>query len=194
MKFLQFTYVDVQTKRPLSEEYAPNGPTIPEGVVPLYDIQSSRSNQAPVVFGWTDNEDFVVESFMYEISEESFFSGYMSELKERAKQKRKTLLMNSLEFKGAHFSVNDVDKLNSLYSTMTAIKATGNIDFFAGTKSVELSKSEVKEVLTLLHTYSQKCFSWQKEFFDKVDELKLSIETLEEVIPLLEELNTFKVE
>lgn len=194
MKYLQFTYVDALTNKPLTEEPAANGPTIPEGIVPLYDIQSSRSNQAPVVFGWTDNEDFVVQSFMYEISEESFFSDYMSELKERAKQKRKTLLMNSLEFKGAHFSVNDVDKLNSLYSTMTAIKATSNIDFFAGTKSVELSKAEVKEVLTLLHTYSQKCFSWQKEFFDKVDGLKLSMETLEEVLPLLEELNTFKVE
>lgn len=194
MKYFQLTYVDAVTQRPLSEEYAPNGPTIPEGVVPLYDIQSSRSNQAPVVFGWTDNEDFVVQSFMYEISEESFFSDYMSELKERAKQKRKTLLMNSLEFKGAHFSVNDVDKLNSLYSTMTAIKATSNIDFFAGTKSIELSKAEIKEVLNLLHTYSQKCFSWQKEFSDKVSGLKLSMSTLEEVIPLLEELNTFKVE
>lgn len=194
MKFLQVTYIDCKTKKPLSEEPAINGPEIPEGISPIFDIQSTRCLQAPCVFAVAESEDFHVRDFMKEVSEDFFFSSYIAELKERAIHKRKSMLNESIEFKGATFSVDDLDKLNSLYSVITTIKSKDNIDFFTGSEIVDLSKSEIKEIVGILHTYVQKCFSWQKEFFLKADGLTLSVETLEKVKPLIDELDAFKVE
>jgi hypothetical protein len=190
MKFIKLTYVDAYTGIPLNVEHATTGPAIPKGIVPTFDISSTRSQQAPAVYGIAE-EDFNVPEWCYELPEDAFFLTFKNELKDRAKQKRKQLLSLSIKLDGNYFYTSDEDKLNSLYSTMTAIKSTDKIDFFTGGSWVEMSKADIKEALSALHKHSQKCFSWQKEFCTRVDELELSLENMECVSPLLEELNTY---
>lgn len=193
MKYLQLTYVDAVTQRPLSEEPAANGPMIPEGIVPLFDIQSSRSNVAPIVYGWAEDE-YEVPSFVYEISEETFFSAYKTELKERARQKRKHVEQSGVEVSGQRIGteIEDQNRVSNMVTTLINDPEMEFIDFeYAPSQWVQIPRTFGLEVGKAVGRHVQSCFSWCKGVHEQIDALTLSLDTLDAMFPIMHSINTF---
>ena len=193
MKYLQLTYVDAVTHLPLSEEPAANGPMIPEGIVPLFDIQSSRSNVAPIVYGWAEDE-YEVPSFVHEISEETFFSFYKTELKERARQKRKHVEQSGVEVGGQRISteIEDQNRVSNMVTTLINDPEMESIDFeYAPSQWVQIPRAFGLEVGKAVGRHVQSCFSWCKGVHEQIDALTLSLDTLDVMFPIMRSINTF---
>ena len=193
MKYLQLTYVDAVTHLPLSEEPAANGPMIPEGIVPLFDIQSSRSNVAPIVYGWAE-EEYEVPSFVHEISEETFFSAYKTELKERARQKRKHVEQSGVEVDGQRISteIEDQNRVSNMVTTLINDPEMESIDFeYAPSQWVQIPREFGLEVGKAVGRHVQSCFSWCKGVHEQIDALTLSLDTLDVMFPIMHSINTF---
>lgn len=193
MKYLQFTYVDSITHIPLSEEPAANGPTIPEGIVPLFDIQSSRSNKAPIVYGWCEDET-ELPSHVHEIEEETFFATYKNELKERARQKRKQVEQGGIVL-GEQFigtEIEDQNRVSNMVTTLINDPEMESIDFeYAPSQWINIPRELGLEIGKAVGRHVQSCFSWCKSVHEQIDALELSLETLESVFPVMESINTF---
>lgn len=195
MKYLQLTYVDAVTQRPLSEEPAANGPMIPEGIVPLFDIQSSCSNVAPIVYGWAEDE-YEAPSFVHEISEETFFSAYKTELKERARQKRKDVEQSGVEVGGQRIGteIEDQNRVSNMVTTLINDIEMEFIDFeYAPSQWIQIPRAFGLEAGKAVGRHVQSCFSWCKGVHEQIDAMELSLETLESVFPVMESINTFGI-
>lgn len=194
MKFLQFTYVDAKTKKPLTEEPAANGPMIPEGVVPLYDIQSTRSNQAPLVYGWTEDDGYDVPSFVYEITEDTFFSNYKNELKERARVKRKQVEQGGITLNDTRIgtSIEDQNRISNMVTSLNLVPTMEIIDFEASPGNwISLPREMGLQIGAALASHVQACFTWCKGVHDQIDNWEASLENLDPVIEILNEINSF---
>lgn len=194
MKFLQFTYVDVKTKKPLTEEPAQNGPTIPDGIVPLYDIQASRSNQAPLVYGWTEDDDYEAPSFVYEIAEDTFFSNYKNELKERARVKRKQVEQGGITLNDTRIgtSIEDQNRISNMVTSLNLVPTMEVIDFEASPGVwVALPREMGLQIGAALASHVQACFTWCKGVHDQIDNWEATLENLDPVVAILEEINSF---
>lgn len=193
MKYLQFTYVDALTNKPLTEEPAANGPMIPEGIVPLFDIQSSRSNKAPTVYGWAEDEE-ELPSHVQEISEEVFFTTYKHELKDRARQKRKQVEQGGIvlgeQFVGTE--IEDQNRVSNMVTTLMNDPELESIDFeYAPSQWVNIPRDLGLEIGKAVGRHVQSCFSWCKSVHEQIDSLGLSLDTLDSVFPVMESINTF---
>lgn len=193
MKYLQFTYVDALTNIPLTEEPAANGPAVPEGIVPLFDIQSSRSNKAPTVYGWAEDEQ-ELPSHAHEISEEVFFTTYKYELKDRARQKRKQVEQGGIvlgeQFVGTE--IEDQNRVSNMVTTLMNDLELESIDFeYAPSQWVNIPRTLGLEIGKAVGRHVQSCFSWCKSVHEQIDALELSLDTLDSVFPVMESINTF---
>ena len=194
MKYLQFTYVDAKTKKPLTEEPAANGPTIPEGIVPLYDIQASRSNEAPLVYGWTEDDEYDPPSFIYEITEDTFFSNYKNELKERARVKRKQIEQGGITLNDQRISttIEDQNRISNMVTSLNLVPTMTVIDFEASPGNwISLPREVGLQIGAALAEHVQACFTWCKGVHDTIDAWEASIENLDPVIDILNEINSF---
>lgn len=193
MKYLQFTYVDALTNKPLTEEPAANGPTIPPGIVPLFDIQSSRSNKAPTVYGWAEDEQ-ELPSHVQEISEEVFFTTYKHELKDRARQKRKQVEQGGVVL-GEQLigtEIEDQNRVSNMVTTLMNDPGLESIDFeYAPSQWINIPRVLGLEIGKAVGRHVQSCFSWCKSVHEQIDALELSLDTLESVFPVMDSINTF---
>lgn len=193
MKYLQFTYVDALTNKPLTEEPAANGPTIPPGIVPLFDIQSSRSNKAPTVYGWAEDEQ-ELPSHVQEISEGVFFTTYKHELKDRARQKRKQVEQGGIVL-GEQFigtEIEDQNRVSNMVTTLMNDPEMESTDFeYVPAQWVNIPRTLGLEIGKVVGRHVQSCFSWCKGVHEQIDALELSLDTLDSVFPIMESINTF---
>lgn len=193
MKYLQFTYVDALTNKPLTEEPAANGPTIPERIVPLFDIQSSRSNKAPTVYGWAEDEQ-ELPSHVHEIPEEVFFTTYKQELKERARQKRKDVEQSGVEVGGQRIGteIEDQNRVSNMVTTLINDPEMESIDFeYAPAQWINIPRALGLEIGKAVGRHVQSCFSWCKSVHEQIDALELSLDNLESIFPVMDSINTF---
>lgn len=194
VKYLTLTYVDAVTEIPLTVEPAKNGIKIPDGVVPMFDIQSSRSNQAPIVYGWTDIEDFEIKDFMNEVDETSFFSTFKSELKDRARLKRKIVEQGGITIGSTYVSttIEDQNRISNMVTSLTLVPDMAQIDFeYAPGHWAVIPREQGLQMGAALAAHVQHCFSWCRGVHERIEALELNMETISEVQPILEEINTF---
>ena len=194
VKFLTLTYVDADTNIPLKQEPAKNGIKIPDGVIPMFDIQSSRSNQAPIVYGWTDIEDFEVKDFMTQVEESSFFNAFKSELKDRARLKRKIVEQGGITIGSTYVgtSIEDQNRISNMVTSLNLVPELPEIDFEASPGQwVTISREQGLQMGAALTSHVQRCFSWCRGVHDKIESLELNMETIGEVQPILEDINSF---
>lgn len=202
MKYVQFTYVDSRTGTPLTEGPAYNGPSIPEGVVPTFDIESSRTEKAPIVYGFIEEEEGEEENstssslpdFIREIDEESFFNTFKYELKERARTRRKQVEHGGIEVGGQFIgtTIEDQNRIANMVTTLLNDEEMGSIDFeYSPTQWVTIPRAFALEVAKAAGRHVQACFSWCKGIHDQIDDMELSITTLDNALPILEAINSF---
>lgn len=197
MKYVQFTYVDAQTGVPISEAPSANGPTIPEGIIPTFDIESSRTSSAPVVYGFVaEDYEGEIPSFVQEVAEEDFFTAFKMELKERARHKRKQVEQGGIELNDSRISteIEDQNRVANMVTTLINDPEMESIDFeYAPTQWVVIPRALGLEIGKAVGRHVQSCFTWCKNIHQEIDDLELSLETLEDVLPILQEINSFGI-
>lgn len=195
MKYVQFTYVDVQTGIPVSKEPAANGPSIPEGIIPTFDIESSRTQQAPIIYGFIDeNYDGEIPSFVQEIDEESFFLAFKNELKERAREKRKQVERAGIEVDDMFIptTVKDQNRVFNMVQALSNNPELESIDFeYSHGEWTTFSREKGLEIGKAVGRHTQECMSWCRNIHKKIDDMEIDINSLENALPILQEINSF---
>lgn len=198
MKYVQFTYVDAQTGIPLSEAPAANGPSIPEGIIPTFDIESSRTQQAPIIYGFIDEEyDGEIPSFVQEVDEEYFFLAFKNELKERAREKRKQVERAGIEVDDMFIptTVKDQNRVFNMVQTLTNNPELESIDFeYSHGEWTTFSREKGLEIGKAVGRHTQECMSWCRNIHKQIDEMKIDVNSLENAMPILEAINNFGME
>lgn len=196
MKFIKYTYVDYTTGVPVSQQPAQTGPTHPEGVTPTYAIESTYSSGVPTFYGIAE-DDFEKEEWMVELEEEVFFSTLKEELKTRARDKRVSVEQGGAVL-GNQVIRTDLTSQNRVGSLVTALNNDPemlHIDFEAQPGVwVELDRDSGFLIGKVVARHVQSCFSWCKSIHEQIDNLNLSLETMGDVIPILEAINSFGVD
>lgn len=198
MKYVQFTYVDAQTGIPVSMSPAANGPSIPKGVVPTFDVENSRSQQAPIVFGFIPDESAelleALPEFIYEVDEDVFFATFKDELKERARNKRKQVEQAGVALNDQFISttIEDQNRIANMVTTLINDPDLESIDFeYAPTQWMEIPRALGLSIGQAVGRHVQACFSWCKGVHEQVDLMEIDINSLENVMPILENINKF---
>lgn len=195
MKYVQFTYVDAQTGKPLSEAPATNGPSIPEGIIPTFDIESSRTQQAPIIYGFIAEEyDGEIPSFVQEIEEESFFLAFKNELKERAREKRKQVERTGIEVDDMFIptTVKDQNRVFNMVQALSNNPELESIDFeYSHGEWTTFSREKGLEIGKAVGRHTQECMSWCRNIHKKIDDMEIDINSLENALPILQEINSF---
>lgn len=196
MKFIKYTYVDYVTGIPVSQQPAQTGPTHPEGITPTYAIESSFDSGIPIFYGIAE-DDFVPKEWMYEMDEESFFSSFKEELKTRARDKRVAVEQGGALLGDQHIRT-DLTSQNRVGSLVTALNndpEMEHIDFEAQPGVwIELDRETGFLIGKVVARHVQECFSWCKGIHEQIDNLDLTLETMRDVIPILQSINQFGVE
>lgn len=195
MKYVQFTYVDSQTGVPVSEAPASNGPTIPDGIIPTFDIESSRASPSPVVYGFVaEDYEGEIPSFVQEVKEEDFFATFKMELKERARNKRKQVERGGIEVNDFYIptTIKDQNRITTMYMSLLSDPDRKEVDFeYSHGEWVTFTREQGLAIGKAVGAHVQECVSWCKNIHKKIDELELTIETLDSVLPILQEINSF---
>ncbi|MCK9530384.1 MAG: DUF4376 domain-containing protein [Gammaproteobacteria bacterium] len=198
MKYVQFTYVDVQTGVPVSETPAANGPTIPEGIIPTFDLQNTRSQQAPIVFGFIPDEaeelfDTLPE-FIREVDEDSFFSAFKEELKERARTKRIQMEQGGVMVNDSVIgtTIEDQNRVTGMATTLMIDPDMESIDFeYSPGQWINISREVGLAIGVAVARHVQHCFSWCRNVHEQIDSMEIDINSLENAMPILEAINSF---
>lgn len=195
MKYVQFTYVDAQTGIPLSEAPAANGPSIPEGIIPTFDIESSRIQQVPIVYGFIPSDyEGTIPSFVREIDEESFFITFKNELKERARNKRKYVEQAGIEVNDQFIatSIGDQNRVASMVTTLINDPEMESIDFeYSPNNWITIPREFGLNVGKAVGRHVQSCFSWCRNIHQQIDDMEIDIDSLENALPILQEITSF---
>jgi hypothetical protein len=197
MKFIRFTYVDALTGTPVSQEPAKNGPSLPEGLVPTFDIEEARSTGIPQVYGFVEDseeEPFPLQQWVSEVSEEEFFQTFKNELKERARKKRKQVEQGGIivgdSFIGT--TIEDQNRVSGMATTLVIDPEMEEIDFeYAPNQWIAISREIGLMIGVGVARHVQSCFSWCRSIHNTIDALELDINSLDQVLPILEEINSF---
>lgn len=201
MKYVQTTYEDALTGIPLSKAPAQNGPKIPEGVIPTFDIESSRSLQAPVVYGFIPDdveENYnTLPSHIHEVSEENFFSTFKNELKERARTKRKQVEQAGVEVNDQYVAttIEDQNRVANMVITLINDPEMEEIDFeYSPNNWITIPREFGLNVGKAVGRHVQACFSWCRNIHQQIDDMEIDINSLENAMPILEAINNFGME
>ena len=183
MKYIRYTFVDVKTQIPVSEAPAKNGPAHPNGVTPTFAIESSYASGVPAFYGIAE-DDFEPTAWMYEMSEEQFYSDFRIELKERARNKRKQVEQGGVEFGGGVIAttVADQNRIANLVTTLTLDPEMLSIDFEAQPGQwVVIERDNAFAMGKAVAQHVQSCFSWCKEVHAQIDAMDDFDKTLDVV-------------
>lgn len=194
MKYVRLTYIDAKTKKPLYEEPAKNGIILPDGVIPTFDIESTRTKQAPTVYGFVGGDEVELPSFISEIPEEVFYDLFKLELKERARNKRFAVETGGMAVGDVRIgtSIEDQNRVSNMATSLTLDTGMESVDFeYSPGNWINIPRNQGFSIGVALARHVQGCFSWCKSVHDLIDELDLNIDTLESVFPILEEINSF---
>lgn len=198
MKYVQFTYVDAQTGVPVSEAPAANGPTIPDGIIPTFDIESSRASPSPVVYGFVaEDYEGEIPSFIQEVTEEDFFATFKMELKERARNKRKQVERAGIEVDDTFIptTVKDQNRVFNMVQALSNNPELESIDFeYSHGEWTTFSREKGLEIGKAVGRHTQECMSWCRNIHKQIDEMKIDINSLENAMPILEAINNFGME
>lgn len=192
--FLSTTYVDAKTNIPMNLEPCRNGYKIPDGVVPVFDLMEQRWSDTPTVFGWAE-EGFELQVYMSEVDEDSFWEIFKQELKDRVKSKRKQVEEQGIMFGDAFVetSIGDQNRISNVVANI-GLTDIETIKFDTGGDSVEMTVEELKALACAVALHVQECFTWAGNTYEAINNLELSLETLEDVQPILESINMFGVQ
>lgn len=171
MKYIRYTFVDVKTEIPVSQAPARNGPVHPNGVTPTFAIESTYSSGVPAFYGIAE-DDFVPESWMYEMTEEQFYADFRIELKERSRNKRKQVEQGGITV-GTTFIQTDIASQNRIANLVTSFQLDPNmsqIDFeqVPGSWSV-VTRDQAVAIGQAVAAHVQTSFSWCKQMHEKID-------------------------
>ncbi len=193
MKYIQYTYVDVKTKQPVSKQPARTGPVHPEGITPTFAVESTFSSGVPTFFGIAE-DSFTPEDWMRETTETDFYNRMRTEFKERARTKRKQVEQGGIEALPNLYVKTGIDDQNRIASLVASINndpelvsidfetSPGNWVTFTAEEGLAIGKAVSKHV--------QACFSWCKGIHERLD----VIETLEDALPIVQEIRAFGME
>lgn len=191
MKYIQYTYVDVKTKQPVSKQPAKRGPVHPDGITPTFAAEKSFSTGVPTFFGIAE-DTFTPEDWMVEVSEEDFYNRMKTEFKERSRKKRKQIEQGGIEALPEIFLKTDIETQNRITSLVASLNNNPKlfkVDFEVSPNNwISLSREEALQIGETLSNHVQGCFSWCKGIHDKID----LIETLEDASPVVQEMRDFK--
>lgn len=194
MKYIRYTYVDVKTQAPVSQEPARNGPAHPDGVTPTFAIESSFG-PTPAFYGIAE-DDFVVKDWMYEMSEEQFFSDFQAELKERVYTKRKQIESSGITVdvpSGPVFVRTDSNSQNRVAALITSFNldpTMTQVDFESTSDTwVVLQKDEVTTIGKAISQHIQSCFTWAKQMHEQINQMT----TLDAALDVVLAINAFGV-
>lgn len=184
MRYIKTTYVDVSTRLPVTQTPARTGPTLKAGYTHILDISESRTKNPVVYCTTTSKAD--IETWEVELEPVQFFEAVKTELKQRASSSRKNKSEVPVAVEGVFYLPSDQDKLVSLLSVLTALKSNEKLDFLSNGTWVKLTKTDVKNILTILHEKTQTSFSWQKDVYDQIEEEDFSKDVSASVNKFLE--------
>jgi len=190
MKYIRYTLVDKKTNKPVSQEPAKNGPKHPDGVTPTFDIQSTFSTGVPTIYGIAE-DTFEPADWMFELSEESFYTTMRQEFKTRASDRRKTVERGGYWVTPETFVRTDEGSQNRLAQLVTTINNDPDlvsVDFEV--TPGQWTTFDTATALTVAKTVSshvQRCFSWCRGVHEALD----AASTLEEMQPIVNDISNF---
>lgn len=193
--FLFTTYVDYRTNIPMNVEPTRNGHKVPDGVVPVFDLQEARYSNRPTVCGWAE-EGFELQPYMNQVDEETFWSVFKEELKSRVSEKRWQVETGGVmigEGESAVFVGTTIEDQNRITSVVSNARMAGvqSVDFKALSGFTSLTVEEIEGIAATIALHVQDCFSWERNMHEAIDALELSLETVGDTLPILESINTF---
>lgn len=162
MKYISYTFIDEATQLPVSQEPARKGPIMPEGLEYVFSIEESFSTGVPSFFGTVDDE-YLIQDWMKQYSQEDFLSTFKYELRKRASLKKKLILsQGSFEELGVTFSYSKstLDGLYCIINTMMLDHEISEVDFETDYDWVKLNLTQAREILVVLNKKIQEVFSW----------------------------------
>lgn len=119
---IKFTYVDAQTRRPVTDEPAAAGPILPDvpGIAIDFANESEWPCPAPIFYGHCDdNTNPIAQGILDVLTQEAFFSaldkeqlGRIARKKEQVRGRRSWLLTNSDWSQLVDVSLTDAEKLD----------------------------------------------------------------------------------
>jgi hypothetical protein len=193
MQYIQYTLVDNKTGVPVSKTPARNGPRHPNGITPTFIIQDTQTSGVPTLFGIAE-DDYTPEHWMRSVSESEFFLSLKNEFKERATIKRRQVEKAGYWVNSELFITTDDAtqiRLAQLVTTINNDSELVNVDFeISKNKWLLLDRGTVLEIGLAVSRHVQRCFSWCKLTHDTID----SITSLDDVLPIIQSINEFKVE
>lgn len=192
MKFVKTTYIDAVTHIPLSEAPAPNGITLPIGFTPTFEIEKTRGEQSPLLYGFY--EDGEVPSYSKEISEDEFFYTFKHEMKTRATCRVKMLEQQGVMYKEHLFPISG-DIPSKIKAFVNDLEYDEELEYVCIELYehywVSLTRQEVSELNKMIVRKQHQLNNWCKYMHDKISNTQLDISCLENAAPILEEINTY---
>ena len=190
MKYVRYTLVDVVTQVPGTQAPMSNGPAHPTGIVPTFGVEDSYG-PAPEFYGITEDEA-AIKDWMSEVTEEEFYQIFKTELRERARKKRKAVEQDGIKV-GETSIRTDIDSQNRIAGLVTSLQSMpdlNQIDFECQPGQwVTLGRDEALAIGRAVSTHVQATFSWCKQLHDKVN----AIQTLDDALPVIIEITEYKV-
>ena len=194
MKFIRFTYIDSITLKPLTQEPASNGPSIPENVNFVFDIESTRCKQAPILYGILLNDEYM-QYFMEEVSEDIFFTIFKQELKSRVFSRLKETGFKGVEHKGTTYGISktDVDSLltAAIEARIDTSRKVFNIvlsDFIH-----TLQRQDILDISKKLISKKQDNIESSITLLEMIESSRLSLMSSEEVNNLLVKVSEYEL-
>lgn len=140
MKYLQFTYIDRVTKKPVTQEPAFNGPILPEikNLTLHFSLESKYPTSKPMLFGYVnDNDDLNINNqipgVIKQLSKEDYKQIKDKELEYRKEQLKKEIDSNwkkkidsGVKYKNVYFSTDDVSR--QLISSVSQVALTCKVN------------------------------------------------------------------
>jgi len=172
MKYIQYTLVDNKTNKPLSEAPAKNGPKTPSGVSPVFAIEDSFRTGVPTFYG-TVADDFDIQSWMREETEDSFYELLKNEYKERARFKRKQVERGGVTLPDGTVLRTDIESQNRVSSLVVSVNTNPNlleVDFEANPGEwVSLTRDQAIDIGIAVSDHVQSCFTWCKGVHGEIE-------------------------
>lgn len=197
MKFVKTTLVDAITGIPCTEAPTRNGHVIPDGVSLVFDIEDSRIPSlhpwaTPTIYGVVEGD---VPQHCQEVDEESFWQIFKQEILDRAHRKRKEVELGGI-FIGDVFIKTDEEDQNKISRTIDRSQEAGitNISFKSGSGFIDITIEDLKGIAIEIAKHVQDCFLWESEVHKHVNELDFSLENLDSIYSVLEEIDLFGVD
>lgn len=194
MKFIRFTYIDSITLKPLTQEPASNGPSIPENVNFVFDIESTRCKQAPTLYGILLNDEYM-QYFMEEVSEDIFFTIFKQELKSRVFSRIKETGFKGVEHKGATYGMSKLD-VDGLFAAAIEARVDTSRKVFnvVLTDSIHtLQRQDVLDISKKLISKKQEAIESSVALLELIESARLSLMSSEEVNSLLVKVSEYEL-